>query len=224
MMARDTHEMRLERSELTAIRSSPCSKCGAHPPFLHGARCHPHRLVPSKGYVRGNVVALCPYCHANEHPNRAAFVRAASKGGRRVHEIHPDLARAKMRALNATLTPQDRVANGRKGGRTTARLYPEMMRERGRQAGLHLQHLHPGLAQSSGKKGGRSNAARKQKNGMTQAENLQWQAAQKERWNLPPAERSASLHRTWEQRRANGKVTESAKKGWATRRARKAIG
>jgi len=68
--------------EKNAIRDAPCSRCGAAPPFGgDAARCHPHRLDPKKGYVAGNVVGLCPYCHGDEHPGARAWIRAAKQGG-----------------------------------------------------------------------------------------------------------------------------------------------
>jgi len=44
---------RLHRSQ-----HEPCDNCG-----WNEAPCDRHRMIPSYGYVDGNVVILCPNCH-----------------------------------------------------------------------------------------------------------------------------------------------------------------
>ena len=67
--------------EKNIIRALPCGRCGSIPPFADGSRCHPHRLVPSRGYVANNVVPRCPTCHALE-PGHKAVTAHALMGGR----------------------------------------------------------------------------------------------------------------------------------------------
>lgn len=73
---------KLTEAEKDVIRASPCSQCGEAPPFgRHKVRCSCHRLVPKKGYVKGNVVPRCPYCHGDEHPAKREWILALALGG-----------------------------------------------------------------------------------------------------------------------------------------------
>jgi len=188
--------VRLTRREKDAIRSSPCGRCGAVPPFADGSRCHPHRVRPELGYVAGNVVPRCPPCHAAE-PGHHPWIKAARKGGRRSYELHPE----NVRALNARLTPAQRSAIGRR----VHELHPDLARENGRRSqALHPENvralnakLTPMQRSAIGRKGGLALNAR-----------------------LTPAERSARGRKasraiTSAQRSAN------ARKGWAAHRARR---
>jgi len=149
--------VRLTGPDKNAIRNRPCGRCGAVPPFPDGSRCHPHRLVPSRGYVAGNVVARCPPCHSEE-PGHKPWVRHARQGGliggpiggpiggRRVHELHPDL----NAILNARRTPAQKSAIGRSGGLATyARMTPAQRSAKGR--GLRAS-LTPAQLSANGRK------------------------------------------------------------------------
>lgn len=139
------------RVDKRAIRNLPCGRCGGVPPFADGSRCHPHRLVPGcEGgeYTEGNVVPRCPSCHDIEHggDGTAPFIGAAKIGGaiggkiggRRVHEVYPEMARA------------NGIKYGPAGGRRRQELYPGLSQENGRKYGAkggHRVHeLHPNLA------------------------------------------------------------------------------
>ena len=112
----------MTEAEKDAIRAQPCGRCGATPPFTDGSRCHPHRLVPSRGYVAGNVVPRCPDCHAKE-PGHRAVTSAARRGG-----ISGGHARA------TRLSRNELSAIGRKGARRCRELHPEQLRENGRKS------------------------------------------------------------------------------------------
>lgn len=43
------------------IMNKKCERCG-----WDKAPCDRHRVVPSKGYVKSNVIVLCPNCHREE--------------------------------------------------------------------------------------------------------------------------------------------------------------
>src|SRR2546430_16024625 len=73
--------MKLTPRDKDAIRNSRCGKCHKRPPFADGSRCHPHRLVPAKGYVKGNVVPRCPKCHSQEPGHNPQFTLSARKAG-----------------------------------------------------------------------------------------------------------------------------------------------
>jgi hypothetical protein len=44
------------------IQNDHCEKCG-----WSESSCDRHRIDPSKGYFRENVIVLCPNCHRVEH-------------------------------------------------------------------------------------------------------------------------------------------------------------
>ena len=52
---------KMEKAVL-GVSKQPCSRCG-----WNASYCDRHRLVPSVGYVEGNVIPLCPNCHRVEH-------------------------------------------------------------------------------------------------------------------------------------------------------------
>src|SRR6266849_220559 len=117
-------------AEKDTIRDLPCGTCGSVPPFQDGSRCHPHRLVPSKGYVEGNVVPRCPECHAAEpgHKPMTKLARQAGlKGGvARMAGLTPAERAALSRAATAALTPTEHSANSRRGALAlNAKLTPE---------------------------------------------------------------------------------------------------
>jgi len=90
-------------------------------------------------------VPRCPPCHSEE-PGHQPWVkhalRAGRKAGRHTQALHPDVARKTIGALNASLTPAQRSANGR---RATAKLTPAQRSANGRQGGLRVHELHPDL-------------------------------------------------------------------------------
>lgn len=46
------------------IPNKNCEICGWNRSY-----CDRHRLVPKKGYVKENVIVLCPNCHREAHHN-----------------------------------------------------------------------------------------------------------------------------------------------------------
>src|SRR5712664_4128900 len=111
----------LTRADKDAIRNRPCGRCHERPPFEDGSRCHPHRLVPEKGYVEGNVVPRCPECHAEE-PGSSQYTRHARQGGlNRAAVLTPKQLRAigqkGARACHAQSTAEQRRARARKAAR-----------------------------------------------------------------------------------------------------------
>jgi len=116
----------MTESEKDTIRKLPCGQCGAVPPFADGSLCHPHRLVPARGYASGNVEPRCPTCHAGEAGHRA-FTAHARAAGLQVHEVHPTLARE----------------NGLKGFGSN--------REAAKAASLRAHSLHPTLSHEGGR-------------------------------------------------------------------------
>lgn len=50
------------KDEISLVSKMPCSRCGWNESY-----CDRHRLIPELGYVKGNVVPLCPNCHRVEH-------------------------------------------------------------------------------------------------------------------------------------------------------------
>jgi len=176
---------RLTRREKDAIRAMPCGKCGAIPPFADGSRCHPHRIEPALGYVAGNVVPRCPPCHSEE-PGHKPWVKHALAAGRRVHDLHPDLARENARALNTSLTPTERSASARKAARRMHELHPDLARANGRRT----HELHPDLARESGRRSHELHPDRAREN--ARATNAR----------LTTAQRSAATRKGWAARRA----------------------
>ena len=118
----------LNAAEKDAIRQMPCGRCRAEPPFADGSKCHTHRPVPERGYVRGNVVPRCPDCHAKEpgHPAMTAFTMKAALTLRR-----------RIRREGMTPAEQDRNRNN---GRA-ARLGGLASKERHRREGLTAKEL-----------------------------------------------------------------------------------
>lgn len=48
-------------SRYLRIDKETCSRCG------WSGSCHSHRVVPSEGYTKANVLVLCPNCHNAVH-------------------------------------------------------------------------------------------------------------------------------------------------------------
>lgn len=120
-------------AEKDAIRAQPCGECGATPPFTDGSRCHPHRLIPAKGYVVGNVAPRCSTCHSQEpgrghHLAKTSYQNIVKLNARLTREEHSANSRKAARALverkhRAGLTPAERahLQNcGRLGGAARA--------------------------------------------------------------------------------------------------------
>jgi len=125
----------LTHAEKDAVRNAPCGVCHTVPPFADGSRCHPHRLVPSRGYLVGNVVPRCPSCHAAEsQPNVRRLVMSARRGG--LHGGFVSMSREK-RAEVARLGGLKSIRRGG-GWRRAHDLHPDMAREAGRKGALAL--------------------------------------------------------------------------------------
>ena len=228
--------MPLTTREKNAIRSMPCGKCGAVPPFPDGSRCHPHRLVPAEGYVANNVVPRCPSCHASEHGSAKCTKHAYQAGlrthelhpglaranGRRTHELHPELAQENAskgaRTLNAQLTPAERSANAREAGRARmASMTPEQRSDLARKCGFisgpkNVAAMNADPANRI--KGIRVREERKRRDGLTPGELAHVREAGR-----------ISGHRNGLALRAkltDAEYSEMRRRGWITRRAKQA--
>lgn len=176
----------MTRREKDVIRSMPCGRCGARPPFADGTRCQPHRLVPGSAggkYVVGNVEPRCASCHDIEHGGTGAapLIGAASDGGRkggrasgeskRRNGLTPAAlahARSALDVARASISREQHSANSRKGAHRTHELHPDLAREVGRRVGRRygragarrMHELHPEQARQNGLKSRASLVAR----------------------------------------------------------------